>query len=185
METENNRVIHSSFWANFFKTPADKLDLQKSLSSIPIFKDLTKKDFALLFDIIHNRSYVAGEYIFYQGDPGIGIYIVREGEVKVHRKYDNGELLPLATLGKGDFFGELALVDGEKRPASAVAGTDCRVAVIFKPDLDDFIEKYPKKGIKILNGISQIVAIRLRKLNEDHMTLLNKFKINGEEHYGT
>jgi CRP-like cAMP-binding protein len=77
----------------------------------------------------------------------------------------------LATFSKGDFFGELALVDGEKRSASAIAKTECKVSVIFKPDLDEFIEKYPRKGIKILTGISSMIALRLRKLNEDYFDL--------------
>lgn len=77
----------------------------------------------------------------------------------------------MAALSKGDFFGELALVDGEKRSASAIAKTDCKVSVIFKPDLDEFIEKYPRKGIKILTGISSMIALRLRAINEDYFNL--------------
>ena len=121
--------------------------------------------------IIHNRTYVAGEYIFYKGDPGIGLYIIRNGEVEIQRENTTGDIKILASYGKGDFFGELALVDGEKRSASAIAKSDCNISVIFKPDLDEFIEKYPKKGIKILTGISSMIAIRLRTLNEDFFNL--------------
>ena len=84
--------------------------------------------------------------------------------------------LNLQLFSKGDFFGELAMVDGEKRSASAVAKTDVRAAVIFKPDLDEFIEKYPKKGIKILFGISKIIAARLRLLDQDFFSLQSKNK---------
>ncbi len=185
MQDNNNEIIHSSFWSNIFNTPAEKIEMQSSLLSIPIFNDLTKKDVSLLSEIIHNRNYLAGEYVFYQGDPGIGLYIIRDGEVIIQRTIESNEIISLAKFNKGDFFGELALVDGEKRSASAVAYTDARLAVIFKPDLDEFIEKFPKKGIKILQGISQIIAIRLRKLNEDHITLHAKLKIKSEKDYGT
>ncbi len=84
--------------------------------------------------------------------------------------------MSLATFSKGDFFGELAMIDGEKRSASAIAETDTRLAVIFKPDIDEFIDKYPKKGIKILQGIAHIVAIRLRALNEEYFSLQNESK---------
>ncbi len=181
----NNDIIHSSFWANFFNTPTEKIDLQKSLKAIPIFNYLSNKDISLLISIIHNRNYLAGEYVFYQGDPGIGLYIIRDGEIVIERNSEDNNVIPLATFSKGDFFGELALVDGEKRSASAITKTDSRLAVIFKPDLDEFIEKFPKKGIKILQGISQIVAIRLRKLNEDHFQLQNKLQIKSENNYGT
>lgn len=168
------KVVHSNFWTNIFNSPTEMKDLQQSMLSIPLFKSLTKKDFSILMKIIHNRSYIPGEYIFYQNDPGIGLYIIREGEVQIVREKETGEKIILAAFSKGDFFGELALVDGEKRSASAIAVTDARLSVIFKPDLDEFIERYPKKGIKILNGISNIVAVRLRKLNEDYFQLINK-----------
>jgi CRP-like cAMP-binding protein len=173
MEEEKNHTIHSSFWSNIFNPATEKTDLQNSLQSIPLFNGLGKRDLTSLLDIIHRRSYLAGEYIFYQGDPGIGLYVIREGEVKIIRSGDNSAEINLATFTKGDFFGELALVDGERRSASAIAKTDVRAAVIFKPDLDEFIEKYPKKGIIILNGIAHIIATRLRSLNEDFFSKHN------------
>lgn len=174
MAEHNERTVHNSFWANIFNPPAERIDLEKSLRTIPLFKSLGKRDITNLTRIIHNRNYLAGEYIFYQGDPGIGLYLIREGEVSISRDGDEKDKINLATFSKGDFFGELALVDGETRSASAIANTDTRLAVIFKPDLDEFIDKYPKKGIKILKGIAQIVAVRLRALNEEYFTLQNK-----------
>jgi CRP-like cAMP-binding protein len=171
MAEENKKTVHSSFWANIFNPPTESTELAASLKAIPLFKELGKRDLQNLIGIIHNRNYLAGEYIFYQGDPGIGLYLIRDGEVSIHRADENGKEIILATFSKGDFFGELALVDGEKRSASSVANTDTRLSVIFKPDLDEFIEKYPKKGIKILKGIAEIAAVRLRTLNEDYFSL--------------
>ncbi len=182
---KDNGYVHSSFWANIFKTAPDRMELEQSLLAIPPFQSLTKRELDMLFTIIHNRSYLAGEYIFYQGDPGIGLYIIREGEVKIERKDESGDAIQLAYLKKGDFLGELALVDGEKRSASALAVTDVRLAVIFKPDLDEFIEEYPKKGIKILQGISHIMAGRLRALNEEYFSQISKSKTKSESNYGT
>jgi len=181
---KEKKIVHSSFWTNIFNSPAKKSNLKKSLQSIPLFSGLIGRDFSILMNIIHNRNYLSGEYIFYQGDPGIGLYVINDGEVIIQRTDENNNVVPLATFYQGDFFGELALVDGEKRSASAIAKTDCSLAVIFKPDLDEFIEAYPRKGIKILQGISQIVAFRLRKLNEDHFALQNKHKENPETDYG-
>jgi CRP-like cAMP-binding protein len=185
-EKENNKVVHSSFWSNIFNSPTEKTDLEKSLQSLPLFNSLSKKDLNLLMKISHIRSYVSDEYIFYQGDPGIGLYIIRSGEVQIERETESGRKINLATFGKGDFFGELALVDGEKRSASAIAKSDTRLSVLFKPDLDEFVERYPKKGINILDGIAVIIAMRLRKLNEDYFYLLNKqFKEAEEINNGT
>ena len=170
---DENKTVHNSFWANIFNPPTEKVDLEKSLQAIPLFKSLGKRDITNLTRIIHNRNYLAGEYIFYRGDPGIGLYVIREGEVSISRGDNKNDRITLATFSKGDFFGELAMIDGETRSASAVANSDTRLAVIFKPDLDEYIDKYPKKGIKILEGIAHIVAIRLRALNEEYLTLQN------------
>lgn len=176
MTEEKAKPVHSSFWANIFHTPTETDELVQSLQAIPLFKSLSTKDIQSLLSIIHHRNYIAGEYIFYQGDPGIGLYLIREGEVVINRENDSGEKVTLASFHKGDFFGELALIDGEKRSASAIANTDTKLAVIFKPDLDEYIEKYPKKGIKILQGIAEITAVRLRTLNEDYFNLRTEKK---------
>ena len=176
MTEENKKTIHSSFWANIFHTPTETDELVQSLRAIPLFKSLTNKDVKSLISIIHNRNYIAGEYIFYQGDPGIGLYLIREGEVLISRESENGEKITLAVFHKGDFFGELALLDSEKRSASSIANSDTKLSVIFKPDLDEFIEKYPKKGIRIVQGIAEITAVRLRTLNEDYFNLRTEKK---------
>ncbi|MDH3268402.1 MAG: cyclic nucleotide-binding domain-containing protein [Ignavibacteria bacterium] len=176
---ESDKKVHSNFWANIFNPPTESDDLLQSLRGIPLFKLLAKKDLVNLMSIIHKRNYLAEEIIFYQGDPGIGLYIIREGEVMISRESDEGDKITLAVFKKGDFFGELALIDNDKRSASAIAKSDTKLSVIFKPDLDEFIEKYPKKGIKILEGIAEITAMRLRTLNEDYFNL-RKEQIKGE-----
>ncbi|HKI77297.1 MAG TPA: cyclic nucleotide-binding domain-containing protein [Ignavibacteriaceae bacterium] len=176
MNNNNREVVHSSFWTNFFNKSTEKLDLQKSLLSIPIFEGLSQRDCSMLMSIIHHRIYITDEYVFYQGDPGLGLYLIREGEVEIRRTDKDGDIHIQTHLKRGDFFGELALVDGELRSASAVATADTKLAVIFKPDIDEFIEKFPKKGIKILQGISKIVTSRLRKLNEEHYEIQTKLK---------
>ncbi len=173
MENNYQGMTKSSFWANLFKTPTEKSELEEVLLSMPPFKYLSNKNIKLLMKVIHNRIYAANEYIFFQGDPGIGLYLIIRGEILITEEID-GERFDLAMLTRGDFFGELALLDEEKRSASAIALKDSQLAVIFKPDLDEFVETHSKVGIQILRGISQIIATRLRNLNQDYFTLYNK-----------
>ena len=135
MGNNNQLITKSSFWANLFKTPTEKSELEEVLLSMPPFKYLSNKKIKLLMKVIHNRIYTANEYIFFQGDPGIGLYLIIRGEILITEEID-GERFDLAMLTRGDFFGELALLDEEKRSASAIALKDSQLAVIFKPDLD-------------------------------------------------
>ncbi len=173
MENNNEGMTRSSFWTNLFKTPTEKSELEEVLLSMPPFKNLSNKNIKLLMKVLHNRIYAANEYVFFQGDPGIGLYLIIRGEILITEEM-NGERFDLSLLTRGDFFGELALLDDEKRSASAIALKDSQLAVIFKPDLDEFVETHSKDGIQILRGISQIVATRLRNLNQDYFTLYNK-----------
>lgn len=173
MINNNGSPTKSSFWANLFKAPTEASEIEEVMRSMLPFKYVGKNYLHLLVKLIHNRAYAANEYVFYQQDPGIGLYIIVKGEVLITQESDE-EKFDLARLGRGDFFGELALLDEERRSASAIAQKDSQLAVLFKPDLDEFVETHPKEGIKILRGISQILATRLRNLNQDYLTLYNK-----------
>ena len=94
------------------------------------------------------------------------------------------EIIFWLPLAKEIFSGSWPSVDSEKRSASAIAKTDVKVIVIFKLELDEFIEKFPQKGIKILQGITEIVVTRLKKLNEENILLQTMLKIKSEEDYG-
>lgn len=173
MENNSLGMTKSSFWANLFKTPTEKSELEEVLLSMPPFQKLNSKLIKLLMKLIHNRVYSANEYIFFQNDPGIALYIIIRGEILITQD-ENGDRFDMALLGHGDFFGELALLDGARRSASAIAMKESQLAVIFRPDLDEFVEAHPKEGVKILRGISTIVATRLRNLNQDYFSLYHR-----------
>jgi len=175
MEKEQQKITRGTFWSNLFKKPTESQELETVLKSMLPFEKLNTKYLRLLIELMHNRIYAEGEYIFYEGDPGIGLYIIRDGEVSIVQQDSEGNQKELTRLGRGDFFGELAMLDDEIRSASAVATTETSVTVIFKPDLHEFIEKYPSKGIHILRGFAQIIAIRLRRLNKDYSELYKEF----------
>lgn len=176
MENNSTVATRSSFWANLFKTPTEKSELEEVLHSLPPFQHLNSKLLKLLMKVIHNRVYAASEYIFFQNDPGIALYIIIKGEILITQD-EGGDRFDLAMLGQGDFFGELALLDKAKRSASAIAMKESQLAVIFRPDLDEFVEAHPKEGVNILRGISTIVATRLRNLNQDYFSLYQRTRI--------
>ncbi len=177
---EEKKVIHSSFWSNVFKSTHEGMELYEVLKKMLPFSELSSSKLKQILTLSHHRNYLKDEMIFHQGDPGIGLYIIREGEVHIEYFGKNDKKSTLAEFAQGDFFGELALIDGARRSASAIAKTDCKIAIIFKPDLDDFIEKNPKEGLQIITGISKIIITRLRHLNEQYLNVLDLFQ-KGEE----
>ena len=171
---ENTKPNSSSFWSNNFNKKIKHSDLTEILLEIPVFSGLQLPAIKEIVSLLHQRQFAPNEYIFKKGAPGIGLYIITEGEVQIEISNDAEHPIIMAEFSKGDFFGELALLDGETRSGSAKAKTEVMASVLFKPDLDHLIAKRPKDGIAILNGFSKTLASRLRNLNEEYYQLYNE-----------
>ncbi|HEY8849114.1 MAG TPA: cyclic nucleotide-binding domain-containing protein [Thermoanaerobaculia bacterium] len=107
-----------------------------------------------------SAGYPAGEVIFRQGELGTDMFIIQEGEVQII-KHIADESHVLSKLEKGDFFGEMAILESVPRTADAVAITDVKVLVINGARFDDMLRKNPEIAVRIIRKYSQ----RLREAN--------------------
>ena len=94
------------------------------LKSVPLFADLEAAELERFSRVAVPRSFPAGTRVFHEGDHSDACYIVREGSFRVTREHSDGRAITLATLGPGEVFGELAMLDGDLRSASAEALSD-------------------------------------------------------------
>ncbi|HMK57147.1 MAG TPA: Crp/Fnr family transcriptional regulator [Dissulfurispiraceae bacterium] len=129
------------------------------LRSLPFFQGLTDKEFADLKHIFVERHYGRNKTIFLEEDTLNYMYIILSGKVKViHSGFDGKEHI-VAIHQKGDFFGEMALLDGKTSPATVVALEDTLITIISSKDF----EKYLLKNDKILRQTISILCTRLRE----------------------
>lgn len=160
--------MRDSLWANIFKR---KDQMQRTivdrLRGVPLFNELREKDLARIAQITHIRTYEPGETVFFQGEPGVGMYIVEQGLVSIVLNLPDEAPHKLTDLEEGDFFGELALLDESPRSADAVAQTSCTLIGFFRPDLLDLLERIPKLGARVILELSRIVGARLRSSNDE------------------
>ena len=105
---------------------------------------------ALLATRLETVSEPAGKSMWVYGDPGDAAYIVRKGAVEIYSKNDTGERLVLETARAGDFFGEISLLDGGPRTASAVVVEDLEAIVVDRSDLEEFLRICPGAAINLL-----------------------------------
>ena len=170
------------FWSNIFrrrdKEEADVFDI---LKKVPIFQDLGRREFNKIESILHRRNWNADEGIINEGDPGVGMYIIVAGEVRITQVGEDGGQQQLATLTGGDFFGEQALLDESPRTASAYANETCRIIGFFRLDLLELIESNPRLGLKIVMRLSQMISVRLRHTNRLLKEARMRVKQVGEE----
>ncbi len=140
--------------------------MEKLLSGVPIFSQLSSRELRQVSSIVHQRQYVSGELVFTQGDPGLGMYVIEHGKVEIIFRDDAGTEKKLAVLADGDFFGELSLLDESPRSATALAKTESKIIGFFRPDLIDLLSRSPKLGTKILFKLGEVIGTRLRVTNE-------------------
>jgi CRP/FNR family cyclic AMP-dependent transcriptional regulator len=158
----------NALWRNLFsKRVIREGTIEEVLSKVPAFANLAPRELKEVAAIVHKREYRTGEPVFYQGDPGLGMYIVKDGEVSIVIQGKDGNERELALFGDGDFFGELALLDESPRSANAVCKTECTLIGFFRPDLFELIEKNTTLGIKIVLKLAEIVAQRLRHTDKE------------------
>jgi CRP/FNR family transcriptional regulator/CRP/FNR family cyclic AMP-dependent transcriptional regulator len=104
---------------------------------------------------MRRRSFRPGEVIFHRDDPGQVLYIIREGKVKIYITSPEGQEVVLAVFGPGDYFGELALLDGQPRSASAVAIDPVESYALQRNDFITAVSHYPRIAIQVMNVLSR------------------------------
>ena len=151
-----------SLYENFFKNKESSDPVLQVLGQVPIFENLTPKELKDLARLTHERFYKANEPVFKKLAPSEGMYVILKGTVEIKDPDSN---TTFATLGSGDFFGELALLDEEPRSAMAVATEASELIGFFRTDLLTLMKRGPELGNKILLNLSRILGERLRRTN--------------------
>lgn len=131
------------------------------MRSVSLFKGLTLRELTIVDGLVHQRSYLASEIIFDEGEEGQAIYIVLEGSVELTRPAlgDEGRI---AEVAPGAFFGDMALLDNMPRMAQARATTDCVLAVYFREDFLVLMDTHARIASKIALQLARQMAQRLR-----------------------
>jgi CRP/FNR family transcriptional regulator len=138
-------------------TKQEKLDL---LGAVPLFSDLSKKDLNKVLDVTKDAVHHAGQEVVTEGHGGVGFHLIVDGKAKVVR---GGRTV--ATLGPGEFFGELALVDDAPRSASVVADTDLETLVISKWEFRPQLKNHPEMAWKLIEHL--VTRVREEQTGRD------------------
>jgi CRP/FNR family cyclic AMP-dependent transcriptional regulator len=146
------------------------------LQEAPLFALLDENERQTLADIIDVVRFDKGATIFSFGDVGDTLYIVREGVVQVFVENYEGRKIILGENTRGDIFGEISLLDGGPRTATAVATEDAELFALERQDLLDLITKHPHAAMDLLT----VVGRRLRATDELLRTHVAK-NVNEEE----
>jgi CRP-like cAMP-binding protein len=132
------------------------------LGDVSLFAGLEAADRVDLATRLRRRRYARGEPLFLRGDPGSFLYVIERGRVKIALSSADGKEMILVLLGPGDFFGELALLDGGQRSADAVVVEDAELLLLGREDFLRCVESRPRIALHLLAVLSR----RLRSTDQ-------------------
>lgn len=141
------------------------MNINELLPQIPVLCTLEPDELAAVRELMEKKVYPENAAVFKEKDPGDGMYIVAVGAVKIVKSLDGKSDKVLAGFAEKEFFGELALLDGKPRSASAITA---RQSVLLKISVENFnkmMHQAPFAALKIISQIACHLALRLRDTN--------------------
>lgn len=132
------------------------------LKQVPLFADLADEDIRELMSLAKRRTFRNNEVIFHREDPGQVLYVIKEGKVKISLISPDGQEISLVVFGKGECFGEFAILDGLPRSADAVALEKVECYTLQRSDFHNAIMNNPKIAIQII----EVLTKRLRSTDQ-------------------
>ena len=135
------------------------------LEAIALFRNLPPAEWPALRHITQERQFTAGAEIFREGDPGDGVYFVKDGLVEISRQVDGETRRVFSRLGPGEILGEMAVIEQKPRSAIATAIADTQVYFMPRDEMRALIGRSPILAFNLLEQISH----RLREFNQLHL----------------
>jgi CRP-like cAMP-binding protein len=134
------------------------------LKNVPIFSELGRRDLERLSKIMVPRQVKPGEVIIKEGDQAAGFFVISSGKVEVVQDADGSSPNQLATLGQGDFFGEMALFEGFPRNATVRATEETECLAMTRWDFTAEMKNHPEIAV----GMIPVLVRRLREVESKH-----------------
>jgi CRP-like cAMP-binding protein len=139
------------------------MSVEDTLASAPLFSELSRRDLKRLASATITREYKKGNSIVTEGENAVAFYLIKTGRVQVVRGLGTDKEKLLATLGAGDFFGEMALLDSYPRSASVKCLEDTECLVLSRFDFMAELRSNPHIAVQMLPTLSR----RLRKAGDE------------------
>ncbi len=132
------------------------------LVEFPIFSDLDPDIVRDISQLLHYRQFPKKTQIVVEGDPSHSMYFILDGRVKVYLDDDSGKEIVVNIHEKGQFFGELGLIEGIPRTASVTTMDDTRLGILNEQDFQKLMMRYPTFSMKMMHNL----VTRLREATE-------------------
>lgn len=132
------------------------------LSGVPVFSTLHEDDLRRIAELAVPRTFDSGQVVFREGDASDTCYVVHSGQARAISEHPDGRTITLASFGRGDIFGELAMFEDERRSATVEAVQPTTVVAVLGPDMRRLMGEHPEISSRLVVALGR----RLRETNE-------------------
>jgi CRP/FNR family transcriptional regulator, cyclic AMP receptor protein len=133
-----------------------------TLRTVPLFESLSDDEARALCEMLGTVDCLPQQVLFRAGDAGDGMYLIEQGKISISMTAADGHEITIAELGQGDFFGEMAMLDGQPRSARATAEETSRLAILSRDHFHSFVQGNTNVALEMLSAL----AHRLRRTDE-------------------
>lgn len=137
------------------------------LNNAPVFQGLTDSQMQQIEKRCIKRSFPRNAMVINEGETEASLYVVEKGRVKVYLSGTDGREIIINTHGPGEQFGELALIDGERRSASIMTSEESTFLIINKQIFNDLVRDFPEISFNLIVDLSR----KIRRLTKEAKTL--------------
>ena len=135
-----------------------------ALKQVPLFATLSLDQLEAVHQITRETSFLPGEVIMREGDPGGELYLLLEGSVRVWKNHGTPHATPLSTLAAVTYFGEMAILDDEPRSATVIAAERARLLSLEGRSLKDLVHQMPEIAFEIFRVLTSRVRAAEKRL---------------------
>lgn len=140
-------------------------EIVETLQAVPALSHLSSRALYTMAGVVHRRTYRRGEVLYYEGDPGLGLYVVESGSICLLTEGDTDPPPKLRELEANEMTGALSLLGDFRRLETAEAmTTEARVLGFFRPDLKNVRRRDPEAGAEIAMALARHVAAQYVEL---------------------
>jgi CRP-like cAMP-binding protein len=143
-----------------------------ALKDSPLFHGLAAKEIEFFGTFLAQQQLSAGKTIYIENMTGESLYLIKKGSVRVSQMLAEGEEQTLVVLGPGDTFGELAVIDGGPRAATARVIEDVSLFSLNRKNYNQICANNPRLGLQLTLNIFKSFSERLRRSKQDYRNML-------------
>lgn len=138
----------------------------------PLCQQLNSDEILELTEYLQEKEMAAGTTVFIENMPGESLYLIQQGTVEISKMLAEGDEQSLVTLDAEDTFGEMAILDGNPRSATARVAESAVLLVLLRKEYDRLCQENPALALKLTLNIVRLFSQRIRENNQEHREMI-------------